>query len=89
MHFGGRKQMIHEVIQGVFAELTSSVRKFTAALLILVLAGMLIGARVEHAAAEFLPTAIMFLVLLVIVAYAYTDAAIIFLAGFLLIFLLL
>ncbi len=81
--------MIHEIIQSTFSSITSSVRKFTAFLLILVLLGMLIGARVESVASSFLPTAIMIPVLLAIVAYAYTDAAVIFFAGFLLIFLLL
>ena len=81
--------MIHEVIQGVFGSVTSSIRKFTAFLLILVLVGMLIGARVESVASSFLPTAIMIPALLAIMAYAYTDAAVVFFAGFLLIFLLL
>jgi len=80
---------IHNVITGFFYTVTSSVRKFAAFLIVLVIIGMLIGARIEHVAASFLPTAIMIPVLLAIVAYAYTDAAIALLFGFMFLFLLL
>jgi len=81
--------VIHEIIQMVFTSLTSSIRKFTTFLILIVLLGMVLGARVEHVASYFLPTALMIPVVLAIMAYSSTDVAVILFACFLLVFLLL
>jgi hypothetical protein len=68
---------------------TSSVRRFTAFLFIFLIIGMLIGARIAQTNASLLPTAIIVPAFLALVAYFYTEAAIIFFIIFALVFLFL
>jgi hypothetical protein len=80
--------IVQGVITGVYGSVTSSIRRF-AALIVLVLIGILIGVRIEGSAAAFIPIAVVASVLLAIVAYSNTDTALVFLIGFLLVLLLL
>ncbi|MFA5246870.1 MAG: hypothetical protein WC408_03195 [Candidatus Micrarchaeia archaeon] len=78
--------ILNNFFTGVFNSATSSARRFTT-LIAIVIIGMLIGSRIDGASA-FIPAAIIISILLAIVAFVNTDATILFLIGIMLLLLL-
>lgn len=67
---------------------TSSIRKFTAFLFLIVIIGMMLGAHVYQADYSSLSTIIIIPAILALIAYFYTEAAIVFFVAFMVLFLL-